>query len=88
MRGTGCCDEKQHPTAFTRRARGAAGWIFPGALWVLLPKCPACLVAYLAVGTGLGISLSAATILREALLILCIALVLCMAAKHLDRVVK
>jgi hypothetical protein len=52
-----------------------------------MPKCPACLAAYVAVGTGLGLSLSAAAHLRASLLILCIALLLYLMVKRLGFVV-
>jgi hypothetical protein len=48
-------------------------WLAPGITLVLIPKCPLCLAAYVAVGTGIGLSLPAATYLRIALLVICIS---------------
>lgn len=44
----GCC-----------RKRGAGGLLavlLPGAAWLAMPKCPACLAGYLALVTGAGVS--------------------------------
>jgi hypothetical protein len=58
------------PHSAASRFRAAARWIIPSGILALLPKCPACLAAYFAIGGGLGISLSAATYLRSGLIFL------------------
>ena len=61
-----------------RRVREVAGWIVPGALLALMPKCPLCLAAYVALCSGLTLSYSSAHILMRTLTALCIGtLALC-----------
>jgi hypothetical protein len=58
------------------RAAGVAQWLVPGVLLAAMPKCPACLAAYIALGTGIGLSFPAASALRVFLIAGC-AISLC-----------
>ena len=83
MNSLHCCQRKSRAgddvrKTWLRRARGVAGLILPGALLALMPKCPMCLAAYVAVCTGFTISCSSAHILMRSLTALCIGtLALC-----------
>ena len=47
-----------------RRTRGAAAFALPSVALALVPKCPMCIAACLAIGGGFGISVSTAAHLR------------------------
>ena len=83
MNSSCCCQRKPRAGGDARktwlfRLRGAVGWILPGAMLALMPKCPICLAAYVALCTGFTMSCSSAHILMRTLTALCIgALALC-----------
>jgi len=84
-----CCG-KLEPTLPKQRSLDAArwivpGWIVPGGILAVLPKCPACLAAYFALGTGLGITVSIAAYVRIGLVTLCAASLACFAASRVRR---
>jgi hypothetical protein len=83
-----CCnaDSDRKTSTWLRRVQEIFAWVFPSAILVLVPKCPACLAAYVTLWTGLGLSLSAATYLRWVLLFLCVASLLFLIVKRLDRI--
>ncbi|HVC92397.1 MAG TPA: hypothetical protein VND64_01840 [Pirellulales bacterium] len=54
-------------------------------LWALMPKCPVCLAAYVALWTGLGLSLAEATCLRWSFLCLSGVLLFYLALKRKRR---
>jgi hypothetical protein len=60
--GTACCSSRW--PVWLRRAPIIGSWIVPGAILVLVPKCPACLALYVLLGTGTALSLPAAQYLR------------------------
>jgi hypothetical protein len=82
-----CCDaagDRKTP-AWVRRVREIFTWAIPSAILVLVPKCPACLAAHVTLWTGLGLSFSTATYLRWLLLFVCVASLLFLFVKRLNR---
>ena len=80
-----CCQGEGRSRRLARRLSGAAASILPGAVLVLLPKCPLCLAAWLTVATGFGISAAAAARVRGLIVVFCVAAVALAAAQSIRR---
>jgi hypothetical protein len=68
--------------------REATRWIAPGLGLVLIPKCPACVAAYVAAITGAGISMPMAARLRLGLLVACVSALAFVMARAGARLLK
>jgi hypothetical protein len=84
---TRSCNDARHPASRSHRGREIAGWIIPSVTLALLPKCPLCVAAYLALATGLSISVSAATYVRTTLLVLCVTSLVFVSVTRLRRII-
>ena len=75
-----CCNVARHSSE-------VAGWIVPSVMLALIPKCPMCVAAYIALATGIGISMPTASLLRTSLIIASVAALVYVAARRVWRFV-
>ncbi len=71
MSAGACCRSAARP-GLAKRGLGALPWFVPTVLLALLPKCPACFAAWLALASGAGVSATTASHVRTALVVLCV----------------
>jgi hypothetical protein len=77
-----------HTPSFMRRSLDLSAKFIPVAILAVLPKCPACLAAYVALGTGIGLSLTAATYLRLLLIVVCVGSLTLFLAKAMRPILR
>jgi hypothetical protein len=63
----------KRPPGPLRRAWQRLQWLFPATLLVLMPKCPLCVAAYIALFTGIGVSVSTARWIQILMLAICLS---------------
>jgi hypothetical protein len=68
-----------------QQAKNAGEWGAPTLVLFLLPKCPMCVAAYVAMFTGIGLSIEAATWVRESTLAVCVLALIALATRLLRR---
>jgi hypothetical protein len=64
--------DRNRPIRLFRRAWRSIRWLFPATVLLLMPKCPMCVAAYVALFTGIGISVSTARSIQILILLSCL----------------
>jgi len=80
-----CCETRAGSTA--RRIAGVAQFVAPATVLALMPKCPMCVAAYVALFTGISLSAAAATYLRGGLLAVCVMSLALLAGRRVYRTI-
>jgi hypothetical protein len=73
------------PTGLLRHAWRSIQWLFPAMLLVLIPKCPMCVAAYVAMFSGIGITISTARWIQILMLMFCLTSLAYLAIRHWRR---
>ena len=77
-----CCYPQTEQKSQRKWWRSASGCVGSGTLLVLLPKCPMCIAAYLALWTGASVAMPIATRLRPLLEIVFAASAMLLLARY------
>lgn len=81
-------DQNSPPPNLARRAAAFVTWALPITALALVPKCPACVAAYILLFTGIGLSIPTATTIRWAFIALCVATLIILLAKKTFSMLK
>jgi hypothetical protein len=82
-----CCMGGGRSRRLARRLAGSAASVLPGAVLMALPKCPLCIVAWLAVA-GIGVSAGAVVWMRGLIVALWVAAIVITAVYGVRRLRK
>jgi len=80
--------EGKRQAGLVRRAWRSVQWLFPATVLVLMPKCPLCVAAYVALFTGIGITFSAAQWIQRLILVFCLTSLAFLAVRYWRRRIK
>jgi hypothetical protein len=75
-RSNSAADGASLPSPPLRSLLKTTRWSLPTIILVLLPKCPVCLAAYVALGTGVSLSVATASLFRVFVVSLCVAMLM------------
>lgn len=73
---------------WSRRAGVFLRWAFPITALALVPKCPACVAAYVLLLSGIGLSLGAAAAIRWILIVGCVCAIVFLITRRALRIGK
>ena len=79
MNGECCAGGRRPRRRPAPQFSGAAAWVLPAALLMVMPKCPLCLAVWLTALTGVGFSAGGASWARATLVLFWIAAVVLVA---------
>jgi hypothetical protein len=71
-----------------RAVKNGAGWVIPGLVLLLLPKCPLCLAAVFSLLFGIGLSADATRVVHGSIIVLCAMFILIFAARQFRAVIR
>ena len=89
MKTLPCCMDRPRCAGVGKRGVAqAAGVVFSSVMLIVMPKCPVCMVAYVALMTGISVSTAAASHLRLGLFAVCLSVLACLVVHGLCKLYR